>query len=185
MGSKSFVTYSYGKTVDSAYTSAVEDADERYGHQEGYSGEINCSGGFKDITKEFKASGKSLDQFVKDQIEKLSKYDGARAVCIQEPVENPNKIKTQVDHIVEKGTKKWVLRYSVYEGWSNHFVAAFDKKGEAVARARKHTEEHKAETYVKMEKKLESGSAITAKIIYKKSDKERPGKWVFFGWASY
>ena len=164
MGAQTFTHYSDGYNVKEAYDKAVSQADETYGHQEGYSGQINCSGGFRDITEEFLRSKKSLDQFMEEQMDKLTKYDGARAVCVREPVKNSNKIKTQVDHVVEKGTKKWVLRYSVYEGWSNHFVAAFDKKGEAVARARKHTEEHKAETYVKMEKKLESGSAITAKI---------------------
>ena len=111
MGSQSFTTYSRGKNINDAYNKAVQAAEEEYGHQEGYSGEINSAGGFADVTKEFKASKKSLDKFIDEQIDKLTKFDGARAICIEQPVENKNTIKSQVEHIVTPGTKKWVLMY--------------------------------------------------------------------------
>ena len=183
MGANFFKTYGTGKSVKDAYSAAVEDADERYGHQEGYSGEINSSSGFRDVTKEFKASGKSMSQFIEEQSDKLTKHQGAQAICIQEPRENTNKIKTQVDHIVTPGTKKWVLKYVVYS-WDNQ-IGSFNTKGEAVEKARQYTEKTQNSTNIVIEKRLEKGSTIVAKVTYKKASDERDGKWLFFGWASY
>ena len=184
MGSQSFNVTSRGASAKEAYDRAVADANDYYGHQEGYSGAINTTPGFRDVTKEYKSSSLAKYSFIEKRMESLSKHQGAECICISEPKENSNKIKTQVDHVVEKGTKKWVLLYCVYEAWSGSFVASFDKKGDAVARARQHTERTKAETHVKMEKKLEKGSPITAKITYKKSKDEKEGEWEFYGWAS-
>ena len=64
MGSQAFTNYSRGKDVKDAYNRAVEAAEEEYGHQEGYSGEINSSAGFRDVTKEWKASKMSIDKFI-------------------------------------------------------------------------------------------------------------------------
>lgn len=184
MGSQVFTTYSRGKDAKDAYSRAVEAAEDEYGHQEGYSGAINASHGFRDITSEFKASKKSMNQFIDDQLDKLSKHDGARAICLEEPVGNTNKIKTQVENIVTPGTKKWVLMYSVYEAWSNKHIGSFEKKGDAIKRAREHSEKNQAETHIKMEKKLDNGKPLVAKVTYKKSPKEKEGRWIFFGWAS-
>jgi hypothetical protein len=54
MGSQSFTTYSRGKNVRDAYNRAVEQAEAEYGHQDGYSGQINSCAGYSDITREFK-----------------------------------------------------------------------------------------------------------------------------------
>jgi hypothetical protein len=35
-----------------------------------------------------------------------------------------------------------------------------------------------------MEKKLEKGNSQVARVTYKKSNNEKSGKWVFFGWAA-
>jgi hypothetical protein len=184
MGSQSFQTYSRGNSANEAYSRAVDDANDEYGHQQGYSGAINASAGFRDVTSTFKSSGKSLNQYINERMDLLTKHQGAECICVEEPKGNTNKIKTQVEHTVEKGTKKWILLYCVYEAWSGSFVASFDKKGDAVARARQHTEKTQAETHVKMEKKIEKGTPLTAKITYKKSTNEKEGKWVFYGWAS-
>lgn len=183
MGASWFTTYGMGKDVKSAYSRAVENAEEEYGHQEGYSGQINSSSGYRDVTREFKASGKSMAQFMNDAMDKLSKHQGAQAICIQEPISNSNKIKTQVDHIVTPGTKKWILKYVVYS-WDNK-IGAFNTKGEAVKKAREYTEKNQTSTSIVMEKHLEKGSLTVAKVTYKKASNERDGKWVFFGWASY
>lgn len=182
MGSQSFTSYSRGKDARDAYKRAVEEAEYEYGHQEGYSGAINSTAGFGDITKEFKASKKSLNQFIDEQIDKLTKFDGARCICLEEPIGNTNVTKSQVEHIVTPGTKKWVLKFVVrgYRG----VVSTHNTKGDAVKAARAYTEKNQESTVVDMEKTLEKGSLQVAKITYKKSSKEREGRWIFFGWAS-
>ncbi len=183
MGSQSFTTYARGKNANDAYNRAVEAAEDEYGHQEGYSGAINSTAGFSDITKEFKASKKSLNQFIDEQLDKLSKFNGARCICLEEPKGNNNKIKTQVEHIVKPGTKKWVLTYIVYHHSERITMAC--TKGEAVKIAREYSEKHQCSTTVRMEKSLENiGDNLVAKITYKRASNERDGKWVFFGWAS-
>jgi hypothetical protein len=182
MGSQSFTSYSRGKDARDAYTRAVEEAEYEYGHQEGYSGAINSTAGFGDITREFKASKKSLNQFIDEQMDKLTKYDGARCICLEEPIANTNVTKSQVEHIVTPGTKKWVLKFVVraYRG----VVSSHNTKGDAVKAARAYTEKNQESTGVYMEKTLEKNNPQVAKITYKKSSKEREGRWIFFGWAS-
>lgn len=184
MGANWFQTQSRGKNVQDAYNKAVDRANDEYGHQEGYSGEINSTAGCRDVTKEWKDSKKSIDQYMNDVMDKLTKHQGAQAICLQEPVENKNKTKSQVEHIVTPGTKKWVLTYVVYQGESR--IASAVTKGDAVKRARDYSEKHQCTTAIKMERRLEKDShALVAKVTYKPSTTEREGRWVFFGWASY
>ncbi len=68
MGSQQFKTYSRGKSVKEAYLSAVDDANDEYGHQQGYSGEINSSAGYRDVTNKFKASGKDLNKYINERL---------------------------------------------------------------------------------------------------------------------
>jgi hypothetical protein len=184
MGANWFTSQSRGKSVQEAYVRAVERAEDEYGHQDGYSGEINSSAGYRDVTKEYKASGKTIRDFMDQQMNKLTKHQGAQAICIQEPKGNDNKIKTQVEHIVTPGTKKWVLTYIVYCGDSR--IASALTKGDAVKRARDYSEKHQCSTLIKMERRLEKDAhALVAKITYKKSSTEKDGEWIFFGYASY
>ena len=184
MGANWFMTQSKGKNVQDAYNNAVDRANDEVGHQEGYSGEINSSAGCRDVTKEWKASKKSMAQFMDEAMDKLTKHQGAQAICLQEPVENKNKTKSQVENIVTPGTKKWVLTYIVYCGESR--IASAVTKGDAVKRAREYSERHQCTTMIKMERRLEKEShALVAKVKYKPSTTEREGRWVFFGWASY
>lgn len=183
MGSNWFSTQSKGKNVQDAYNKAVDRANDEYGHQEGYSGQINSTGGYRDVTKEFKASKKDMSQYMNEAADRLSKHQGAQAICIYEPVDNKNKTKSQVEHIVTPGTKKWVLTYIVYCGESR--IASAVTKGDAVKRAREYSEKHQCTTMIKMERRLEKDShALVAKVKYKPSTTEREGRWVFFGWAS-
>lgn len=183
MGTQQFVTYSRGMSANEAYTRAVEAADDEYGHQQGYSGEINSTAGFRDITDEYERSKKHLRVFMDEKLERATKHDGAMAICVEKPVQNTNKIKSQVDHIVEKGTKKWVLKF-IARSRNGNQIARYSTKGEAVKAARAHTEKSGDSTYVEMVKELEKGSTTVAKISYKSSTKEKQGKWVFFGYAS-
>lgn len=183
MGSQVFENYSRGKDVRDAYSRAVQRAEEEYGHQEGYSGQINSSAGFRDVTKEWKASKMSIEKFVETQLDKLTKHQGAQAICIEEPRGNTNKVKTQVEHVVTPGTKKWVLKYVALSDYKGT-LGSFRTKAEAVSCARKYTEQSGSPSYVKFRKELEKGSDLAAKVTYKRSSTEREGKWFFFGWAS-
>lgn len=184
MGANWFTTQSRGKDVKDAYNNAVDRADDEHGHQEGYSGQINCSSGFRDVTKEFKASKKSISQYMHEAADRLTKHQGAQAICIEEPRGNENKTKSQVEHITTPGRKTWVLTYIVYCGSDR--VASAVTKGDAVKRARDYTEKHQCPTTIRMERRLEKDAhALVAKVTYKKSANEKEGKWIFFGWASY
>ena len=183
MGSQVFQNYSRGKNVQDAYNKAVQAAEEEYGHQEGYSGEINSSAGFRDVTKEYKASKLTFDAYIEKELDSLTKHQGAQAICIDEPKGNSNKIKTQVEHVVTPGTKKWVLMYVVY--CNGDRITSAPTKTEALKLARGYSEKNQFTTIIKMERRLEkSDHAVVAKVTYKKSSDEKEGKWVFFGWAS-
>ena len=181
MGSQQFTVRSRGMSAKEAYQNAVDDANYEYGHQQGYSGAINATGGFNDATAKYKASGLPKYNFIEQRLDKLTKFDGAECICTREPKGNKNKIKTQVEHIVTAGTKKWVLYYTVD---ADIHVGSFLTKGEAVKKARAYTEKTGKPSRVKMEKRLEKGDTTVAKIIYKKAKDECEGEWEFYGWAS-
>ena len=183
MGAQQFFVTSRGKSAKEAYDRAVEAADDEYGHQEGYSGAINATPGFSDATAKWEASGLSMHNFIQERLDKLTKFQGAECICIKKPRTNTNKIKSQVEHVTAPGTKKWVLKY-VALGHSKGIIGSYRTKGEAVAAARKYTEQSGNSTYVEMRKELEKGSPLTAKITYKKSSNEQEGEWEFYGWAS-
>jgi hypothetical protein len=182
MGASWFQQTGYGKTLDDAYNSACEEAEVEYGHQEGYNGTISTTSGVRDITEEYKRSKLDLEQFVRSKVEVLGKRNCC-SICLQEPVGNKNKTKSQVENLFTPGTKKWVLKYVVYDD-RLQMITSCDTKGEAVKKGREYTEKHQSSTYICMEKTLDKGSKKVAKITYKKSTTERLGKWMFFGWAA-
>jgi len=182
MGASWFQQVGYGKTLNDAYNSACEEAEVEYGHQEGYNGTISTTSGVRDITEEYKRSKLDLEKFVRSKVEMLNKRDCC-SICLQEPVGNKNKTKSQVEHLVTPGTKKWVLKYVVYDD-SLRMITSCDTKGEAVKKGREYTEKHQSSTYICMEKTLDKGNKKVAIIKYKRSTTERLGKWMFFGWAA-
>jgi hypothetical protein len=183
MGAQSFTVRSRGRSAEEAYRRAVEDANDEYGHQQGYSGAINATPGFTDATKKYMSSGLPKYNFIEKRLEELTKHQGAECICIREPKLNTNKIKTQVDHVVTPGTKKWILKYVAYS-YEGEIIASCTTKGEAVKKARDYTEKHQRTTNIVMEKCLEKGNKLVAKITYKKSSNEQEGEWEFYGWAS-
>lgn len=182
MGAQQFTTYGRGMSASEAYKRAVEAADDEYGHQQGYSGEINATAGYIDITNEYERSKKDLPAFMSEKLEKATKHDGAMAICLEKPVPNTNKTKTQVEHIVTPGTKKWVLKFVVKSHYGT--IGSYKTKGDAVKAARAHTEKSGNSSHVEITKELEKGSTMVAKISYKRSTKEKEGRWIFFGYAS-
>jgi len=180
MGACSFVNKGRGKSMRDVYTDLVDEATSEYGH-DSYNGTISTTCGYQDITNEWKASKEDIRTFISKKLEKASKRD-CFGVCIAPPKVNSNKIKSQVEHFVEKGTKKWVLKYVVSD-YDNQ-IGKYSTKGEAVKAARAYTEKTQQSTSIVIEKKLERGNSTVAKITYKPSSTEKDGQYIFFGWAA-
>jgi hypothetical protein len=186
MGSQSYQERYKGPDIETAFAKAQADADDEYGHQQGYSGQINMACGVSDVTQKYKNSKKSLDEFINDELHKTSKHNPAQALCMIKPIGNKNQIKSQVEHNVVNGTKKWITYHVVYvNGRERHRIGKKLTKGAAVELARRHTSRTQEETEVVLEKRLENKKArLEATITYKKASDEREGEWVFYGWAS-
>lgn len=183
MGATQFKVGNTGKTVSEAYRRACKIAEDEYGHQEGYNGTISTTTGFRDETELYnKSKFNDVSAYIRNRFETMNKRD-CSAICVRQPVGNNNKIKTQVDHIVEAGTKKWILKYFVYSG-RDSYIGSYITKGEAVIKAREHTEKTTESTHITMEKVLDKANKTVAKITYKKATNERDGEWVFFGYAA-
>lgn len=183
MGGQRFQNRVKGMSMSEAYRDACRLAEAEHGHCQGYSGEINSTGGFHDITKEWKESKLDINSFVDKKEDKGKLLKGeAYGVCIREPHPNKNKIKSQVKHNVEPGTKKWKLVYTI-STLSEDFSKTHPTKTAAVKFAREYTEKTGKATFVNMEKVLSNGSKRVATITYKKSDKESEGEYYFFGVA--
>lgn len=183
MGACSFQTSAYGKSMQEAYDNACADAQHEYGH-DSYNGTIATTRGVRDMTADYKRSGKSLSQYINDTIDNFGKWGACGGICIDEPKTNTNKVKSKVEHIVSKGTKKWVLKYVVEDYRNDKIVGRYTTKGDAVAMARKHCEQTQNTCTIYMEKVLENGTSQVARVEYKKATNEKKGKYVFFGWAA-
>ena len=181
MGACNFYTKGKGRTMGEAYRFACERAREEYGN-DSYNGTISTTRGVADLTSSWKASKKSLDDFINDKADGGGKWGNAYGICVKEPKGNTNKIKTEVIHSVSTGTKKWVLVYVISD--RDGEIATRPTKGEAVTLARAYTEKNQLTTYVKMEKRLDKGKTIVAEINYKKSTNESEGEYVFWGTAA-
>jgi len=180
MGACQFENSGRGKSAKEVFTKLQDAAEREYG-DDCYNGTISTVPGFRDLTSEWKSSKKDLSRFIRERLNDANKYD-CFAICTHQPVVNSNKIKSQVEHIVTPGTKKWVLKYVVYD-YDNQ-LGSYDTKGDAVKAARAHTEKTFKRTTISMEKKLEKGSSQVATITYKKSSEEKDGQWIFFGYAA-
>ena len=186
MGATQFKERGTGKTAQEVYRKLCEIAEEEYGHQEGYNGTISTTHSFRDETEAYnKSKFKDVSAYIRDRFDShsMGKRD-CSVICVRQPVGNKNKTKSQVEHIVTPGTKKWILKYVVYDSHNDRMIASCNTKGEAVTKARAYTEKTTTPTNICMEKSLEKGNRTVAKITYKKSTTERDGEWVFFGYAA-
>ena len=180
MGACQFTNSGRGKSAKDVFTKLQDAATREYG-DDSYNGTISTVPGFHDITNEWKSSKKDLDRFISDKLENANKYD-CFCICTNPPVENKNKTKSQVEHIVTPGTKKWVLKYVVR--CRDHYVGGWATKGDAVKDARRYTEANQASTTISMEKYLDKGNSQVARVTYKRSITEKDGHYVFFGYAA-
>jgi hypothetical protein len=173
--------YARGKNLSDAYDRAVENATREYG-DDPYNGTVSTTNGVTDVTQSFKRSKKEVYAFIDSEWDRFSKRDCA-AICLEEPKTNSNKVKSQVDHIVTPGTKKWVLKYVVRK-YNHNDLSSHATKGDAVKAARTYTEKTQEQTTIHMVKVLDKCSDQVAKISYKKSTSEKDGRWLLFGWAA-
>jgi hypothetical protein len=180
MGACQFENSGRGKSAKDVFTKLQDAAEREYGY-DSYNGTISTVPGFRDLTNEWKTSKKDVDRFIRERFENANKYD-CFAICTRQPVTNSNKIKSQVEHHVTPGTKKWVLKYVVYD--FDNQLGSYLTKGDAVKAARAHTEKTFKRTTISMEKKLEKGNAQVATINYKSSSEEKDGHWIFFDYAA-
>lgn len=179
MGACSFRNSTKARNMHDAYRDLVDAANSQYGNDV-YNGTISTTDGYRDVTSNFKSSGKDLSTYIDEMLDKSSKRD-CFGICVEEPKSNPNKIKSQVEHHVVKGTRKWDLWFIVTE-WDTE-IGKFKTKTEALKCARKRTEATTLRTRIHMEKRVQGNSQV-ATINYKQSSSEKPGKYVFFGWAA-
>lgn len=182
MGASWFEITGSGRSLDTTYTAICEAATIESG-DDSYNGTISTTHSLDDLTAQYKRSGKKLNDFIHDQVDRLSKRHCA-AICIEEPKANTNKIKTTVEHIVTPGTKKWILKYEVETYYEGQIIASCTDKGSAVTMARAYTEKNQIKTRIVMKKRLANVDPTVATIDYKKSTSEKPGRWIFFGWAA-
>jgi hypothetical protein len=180
MGATNFQTKERGKSMSDAYQRAVEDAINEYGN-DSYNGTISTTRGVEDKTQFFKSSKLSIQEFVNKYTDSCLKWGAAWGVCIEEPQKNKLKVKSKVNNIVSKGTKKWELVYDVI--LRGDVVKCFDNKMDAVKYARKWVEDNGGNAFIDMRKRLVGGNPRVAEITYKTSG-EKLGLYVFFGIAA-
>ena len=184
MGATLIETTSRAASMREAYNLAVEDAVYETGNDP-YNGTISTTNGVIDITKEFRASGKSLGEYADYLYEnnKLQKWGPAAGICVAEPVVNTNKIKTQVSTRPQKGNRTWKTVYEV-QTYNGDVIASSEFQIDAIKKAREYTEKTKEATSVHICKHLVGGQTLVSEITYKKSDKERAGLYNFIALAA-
>jgi hypothetical protein len=184
MGACQFKSRYSGKTAEEAYNRACEEAEQEYGHQDGYNGTISTTNGFRDETEMYgKSKFDDVSAYIRNRFETMNKRD-CSAICVVKPVGNKNKTKSQVEHIVTPGTKQWILKYEVENHFEDRVIASCVTKGDAVKAARAYTEKTQHSTKIVMRKVLNKSNPVVANITYKKATNERDGEWIFFGYAA-
>jgi hypothetical protein len=173
-----------GSSINDAYKRAVEDAIYEHGNDP-YNGTISTTSGVKDVTKQYRSSGKSIGDFAEYlyETDQLQKWGNALGVCLSEPVVNNNKVKTQVNTTPQKGTRKWETRY-VVQLFDGTVIGSREFQIDAIKLGRQHTEKNKEKTYVHITKKLIGSSTLVSEISYKNSDKEKEGLYYFIALAA-
>jgi hypothetical protein len=162
-----------GRTLKEAFK-ALQDSDREEIGNDIYSGGWNNAQGIIEVSKA---------EFDKGE---PSKYEPAWAWCIHKPVKNNMKTKTTVTNFPVKGTKKWVTKYVVDDPrWSGTIISEL-KQTEAIRKARALVEKNpdwKLEVYIT--KELQGAKPKVAEINYKKSSKEKDGRWEIKACLSY
>lgn len=166
MGAEIRYGTSSGRTMMEAWDSLVEEDREE-----------NGSGHYNSVFSSIVNGIKEVDKFPDEPIDKYT----AVAVCIQKPIANTNKTKTEVENFPCKATRKWVTEYygTTWRGERISEISS-DSQTKCIALARKYVEKNPHVTVeIHIGKKLAGAVTKVASIKYKKSTKERIGKWEF------
>jgi hypothetical protein len=180
MGSTTFYHKKTASSMKEAYNQLVEDAIDEYGN-DAYNGTISTTNGFVDVTKKFKDSGKKLSAFIESAEDVMDKRD-CWGICVLEPKLNTNKIKSQVELVLQVGRRVWETRYEVQA--EGRLIGSHPLQAGAIRIARDYTELTKISSHVIRVNVLKEGEKDVAFVNYKPSSEERQGEYVLFGWAA-
>ena len=81
MGACPFQTVGYGETAKEAYRNACEDANAENGHQDGYSGDIQTTQGFREVEL---TEGEDLRAKVEETIDDYDKHGPCGCIRLAE-----------------------------------------------------------------------------------------------------
>ena len=161
-----------GRTLKEAFKE-IQDSDREELGNDYYSGGWNNAQGVVEVSKAKFDSGYP------------GKHEPAWALCVGKPVGNNMKVKTKVTNYPAKGTRKWVTKYEVEHPVHGNIIVSELKQGDAIKKARELVERNPDwDLSVHLVKKLTTSSRV-ADIEYKKSSKERDGKWDIKGVLPY
>lgn len=179
MGATTFTSRGRGMSAAKVFSQLQDEAEQEYGHQQGYSGEINCTELTRDITAEYKRA-KDKKKFINDMLYEVPKRD-SWVIEIKPPKSNTNKVKSKVTTNPQKGARKWETRYVIYRrfGMDERSLGYGLTQGEAIKKARKLAEENQERYSIYLEKVLVVGSSKIADVEYKQSGKETQGEYLF------
>jgi len=182
MGAELITTSVRSKNIKDAWANVYEQASEYSGHQDGYSGDFNTCQFTKDMTSFLKSmTTKQLDLYIAEHCPKREAW----GYCIADPVQNKNKVKSQVDVTPQKGTRKWETVYKAITSWDQIEVARDRSQTECIKKARAYIESNpNASLKVIIAKELVDGNVQCATITYKKSQTEKAGLYKFIGVAA-
>lgn len=172
-------------SMSEAWKIAQEEAEEEHGHEQGYSGNLNCCEFEEDVTYKLRnMSPKKLEQWMYDNVEKREAY----GYCKVKPKGNTNKTKSVVKNIPQKGTRKWETVYIAETmGWNGGMERVrASTQTECVKKARAWVEKNPDQSLsIRITKELTKGNIKCAEVSYKASKTESKGTYVFIGCAPY
>lgn len=182
MGASLISTTIRARNIKEAWKQVYERAEEYSGHQEGYSGDFNTCEFRKDVTNLLKTKSQGeLDDYITDNCDKREAW----GYCLEEPVSNKNKVKSQVDVTPQKGTRKWETIYKAVTSWNQREVARDKSQTACIKKARAYVEANPdVSLKVIIAKELTEGNTQCATVTYKKSTTEKLGLYKFVGWAA-
>lgn len=182
MGATLRMTQVWARSMKEAWQKAYEEAEEYSGHQEGYSGDFNTCTFHKDVTSMLKTkSAHELDDYIADNADKRDAW----GYCLQQPVLNKNKVKSQVDVTPQKGTRKWETVYKAVTTWEQREVARDKSQTNCIKKARLFVESNPdVSVKIIIAKELIEGNSQCATVNYKKSTTEKLGLYKFVAWCA-
>lgn len=182
MGAELISTTVRARNIKEAWQQVYEEAQQYSGHREGYSGDFNTCDFAKDVTSMTKTkSFREIDQYIEDNCNKRDAW----GYCVEEPILNKNRIRSQVDVTPQKGTRKWETIYKAVTSWEGTEVARDKSQTACIKKARVYVEAN-PNTSIKViiAKELTEGNTQCATVTYKKSTTEKLGLYKFIGLAA-